>query len=671
MARIAILKKSKLNESRGKLNHQVTTAGEHMSQEVAIQKPSAYQRLSMMFVRWRHYLPDIFASVASAYVSLFLRVDINGFFNYLSVLSLYLPVFILIRFSLSYYFGIYDIVWRFVSAADAIKLIRTNIFSTLAIIVFAVFIDLGNLPRSYFVIDLFLVTGMMAGFRLSRRIIHENKYRSDFEEFGRRTLIFGAGTDGISLARRIRNHPSYGYHLFGFIDDNPEYRGRLIDGIKVIGNQDDLKRIMVAEQIQELIISTQLDGKTLRKILAICRECNIRPRMYSSIADKRMGASVFQMTRELDLADLLSRPRREMDQTPVREFISGKTILVTGAGGSIGSELCRQIYQMNPAHLLILDNSELNLYSIDKELRVSHSESSLVVPLLIDMKDKESLRGVFERYAPDVVIHAAAYKHVHLVEANPFSAILNNIGGTANLISLSQEFSVEDFVLISSDKAVNPGGVMGATKRVCELLIHEAGQNSGGRYCAVRFGNVLGSSGSLIPILKKQIENGEPVTITHEDMTRYFMLIPEAVGLVLRAATIAQPGEIAILKMGEPVRIVDVARNLIALMGKKEEDVPIVFTGIRPGEKLFEELYLTGNEINTSHEDILVLPGAGLLPSQRALLVGEVPRIVDQLLRLAEKRDKTALSELQLLVKGHLPEFIRSDFATEPSLPNQ
>jgi len=339
-----------------------------------------------------------------------------------------------------------------------------------------------------------------------------------------------------------------------------------------------------------------------------------------------------------------------MDLSDLRALVHGRRVLVTGAGGSIGSEICKQVMSLGPSKLLLLDHSEFNLYQADQALRISSIDASVVVPLLIDIKDYDSLHRVVAEQLPEIVFHAAAYKHVHLVEMNACSSILNNVLGTWNLLRACEAVQAKTFVQISTDKAVNPGGIMGATKRVCELLVTEVGHRTGWRYCSVRFGNVLGSSGSLIPLLSKQIQNNEPVTITHPEMTRYFMLIPEAVSLVLRAATIGKPGEIAILKMGDPVRIVDIARSLIALMGKTKEEVPIVFTGIRPGEKMFEELYMCGNEIKTSDPDVLILPeGDGSHLDSQVL-----SQRIQRMLELCRYGSRDGILELNEIIRPHL-----------------
>lgn len=355
---------------------------------------------------------------------------------------------------------------------------------------------------------------------------------------------------------------------------------------------------------------------------------------------------------EPKLEELLNRPPIEVDLTDVSHQLSNQVVLVTGGGGSIGSELCRQIIKMRPQTLLILDHSELNLYMIDCELKEMKSDVPVKI-ILADIKDMKAVKNVFDTYKPSFVYHAAAYKHVHLVENNPYVSIINNIVGTRNLVDCSLNADVDTFVMISTDKAVNPSSVMGSTKRVCELVVTEAATKTQKRFCSVRFGNVLGSSGSLIPLLKKQVYAGGPVTITHPDMTRYFMLIPEAVRLVLKAGSISTPGDVNILKMGEPVKIVDIAKKVITLMGRTEEEIPIAFVGMRPGEKLYEELYLVGNETETRHKDIMVLPNGDSVydPSQFDNM--DLRTVVASLVNYSIENNEKALVILNRLVFMH------------------
>jgi FlaA1/EpsC-like NDP-sugar epimerase len=609
--------------------------------------PTNVRNGPMKFVRklnYRHLLPDLFIMAFSLYGSLFLRVDMNGLMQHLPTLNRLLPIFIFLRVATFIATGVYDIIWRYMSLEDTFKLLKGILISSLLIVAATYFIDIGRLPRSVFFIDSMLITLGLAGIRMARRLLFDHSHDKQVRETGRRTLIIGASHNGRTLANRFTTDHYLGYRLLGFIDDDPEKVSRVIGGVKVLGNMSTLPHILRQYSIQEVIVAiTKPPGDLLRSLVEITKPFKIKPRMTSGA--ETSTTSPLQLLRPLELQDLLSRTPKDMNLASVRDLLEGRRVLITGAGGSIGSELARQIFRCNPSRLLLMDHSEFNLFEIDRELRTSN-DMELIVPLLVDIKDKTALEAAMKEFNPEVVFHAAAYKHVHLVEANPNSAILNNILGTRNLLELCEKHGVQGFVMISTDKAVNPAGVMGATKRACELLVTDVGERTGKRYCSVRFGNVLGSSGSLIPLLQKQITNGEPVTVTHPDMTRYFMLIPEAVALVLKAATMAKPGDITLLRMGEPVKIVEIARSLITLMGKTEEESPIVFTGIRPGEKMFEELYITGNEINTEHPDVLIVPGG-----DRSAKNQVVP-IIDAIIRHAQTGSKEAVFTLNALVKS-------------------
>jgi FlaA1/EpsC-like NDP-sugar epimerase len=440
--------------------------------------------------------------------------------------------------------------------------------------------------------------------------------------------------------------------VVGFLDDDRKKLGMNIGGIKVLGGLADLQQVLTTFRIEELVIAMiNAPGSVLTEILQQAQPLRIQPRMMGQVRSGVQSRGPLALLRPLELGDLLKRKPRTMDLEPLQKLIQGRRVLVTGAGGSIGSEISRQVMSFGPSKLLLLDHSELNLFEIDQKLRDSPGDTHQVVPLLADLKDGEAIGRIFQQHMPEIVFHAAAYKHVHLVELNPLSAILNNIQSMKNLLDCCERTSVESFVLISSDKAVNPVGVMGSTKRVCELMVAEAGRRTQRRYCAVRFGNVLGSSGSLIPLLTRQIQAGQPITITHKDMTRYFMLIPEAVSLVLKASAIASPGDVTILRMGDPIKVVDIAKNLIMLMGKTESDVPIVFTGLRPGEKMFEELYFSGDEIQTTDPDILIVPACeSEMDEHRGKLL--VATIADMILR-ARSGDPSALLLLSGLVKQY------------------
>jgi len=604
-------------------------------------------------VSLKHVSVDLLILLVSLYFALYLRVGYERFFAYASILHVFLPAIVFVRLACMIAFGCYSVMWRYISTVDAYRLVQAIAVSTAIIIAFTFFLpfDIARLPRSVYIIDALLAASGLMGARLYRRLLYEGKANRQTRS-GKRTLIYGAGENGRLLAHRFRSDAGLNTNVVGFIDDDPKKASLVIQGTAVLGDRKQISHVIEKFQISELIVAIpDLRGEILRELVMATRPFNIKPRIVTKLHD--VGKRVMEIYRDIDLADLLNRQPASIDLTSVRKMIKGKRILVTGAGGSIGSELARQVMSHEPGRLLLLDHSEFNLYEIDKELRLSTHDMQRVVPLLIDLKDQDSLSAALREFSPQVVFHAAAYKHVHLVEANPYSAILNNVWGTKVLLDLSREVGVESFIMISTDKAVNPAGIMGATKRVCELLVTAMALNTGRLYSSVRFGNVLGSSGSLIPLLKDQIQAGGPVTVTHPEMTRFFMLIPEAVSLVLKGATISRPGDINVLRMGEPVRIVDVARNLMALMGRSENEVPIVFTGLRPGEKMFEELYIRGDELQTEHPDILTVPlGDSSLASNESELE-RLENTVAQMIDLAKAGQKEAIYCLNSLVQSN------------------
>lgn len=576
------------------------------------------------------------------------------FSSYVTTLNRYLPLFVLIRLGCFVFCGVYDIMWRYISVNDTVKLARGVAASVVLLISTSYLLDFGHVPRAVFFIDAFVISILAGGLRVGRRLVFEKTFRKVLQKNGKLTLIYGAGQNGRTLVNRFATDERLQMHVLGFIDDDPRKIGRTIAGFKVLTNRQGLRAILHAFPIKEIVITvSEMSGQVMREVVQISHDFKIKPRIMIGNADelaKKRGK--VDLVRQVDLPDLLNRPQHPVsDLEKIATLLEGKRVLITGAGGSIGSEIARQVFRCKPNKLLLLDHSEFNLYQIDTELRALPLAESIVVPLLADIKERAVLEQRMLEFRPQIVLHAAAYKHVHLVESNPNAAILNNIEGTIQLLDICESIGVEVFMMISSDKAVNPAGVMGATKRVCELLVTEAGQRTSRRYSSVRFGNVLGSSGSLIPLLQKQIENGEAVTITHQDVCRYFMLIPEAVSLVLRAAALAKPGDICVLRMGEPIKIVDVAKSLILLMGRDPDEVPIVFTGLRPGEKMFEELYLTGNEHSTEHPDILILPHG----DQEKETGGVASTIRDQALDLiacARGDDQNVAEKIRRLVRS-------------------
>ncbi|MGE0526233.1 MAG: polysaccharide biosynthesis protein [Bdellovibrionales bacterium] len=627
--------------------------------------PNILKRYSPRRFSWKHLMIDAVLIVASLFASLWLRLGEAQIDQHIHTLYQLAAGFVVIRLLVFLGFGVYQSLWRYISAHDASRLIlAVGLSVPLMISVTYTFRDAGYLPRSFFIIDALVCTALLLGIRLARRQVFEMQMRPQKGQVSLgKLVIYGAGQNGRLLAQRLLSDPHRDRDLLGFIDDDPEKRDRRIQGLPVLGGHADMENVLERAGCTELVVAiTDPPASLMRDLVLLGRKLNIRIQRIAHFDAAQILSRTEALYRQIELKDLLKRPSSQVDLPSVKGMITDKIVLVTGAGGSIGSELCRQIARLSPAKLLLLDHSEFNLYEIDRELRPSPQDFSHIIPLLVDIKDRYSLENVFRQYRPQVVFHAAAYKHVHLVEANIASAVLNNILGTWNLLDLCErsageriadlEHSVERFVMISSDKAVNPVGAMGATKRVCELLTSLVGFRTQRLYSSVRFGNVLGSSGSLIPLLRKQIEEGGPVTLTHPDMTRYFMLIPEAVSLVLMSATLSQPGDINVLKMGEPIRILELARSLMALMGKSEEEIGIVFTGVRPGEKMYEELYLTGDELTTRHPDILTVPRGDLALSEPQVRHADLLSDVKRLLRMAEQGDPQLLETLKDMAQG-------------------
>ena len=562
-----------------------------------------------------HVAIDATLLTLSLYASLYIRLGEAHLDQHLSTLNKLAALLVLTRLLTFLAFGVYTCLWRYVSTGDAARLGLAVITSVPFLVsVTYLFENFGYLPRTFFVIDALVAGAFLTGVRLARRQLFERRMRpaKGAASLGK-LIIYGAGQNGRLLAQRLMSDPARDRDVLGFIDDDPSKRGKVIHRLPVLGHHDDLEAILESSGCTELVVAiTAPPAELMRELIVLGRRLHVRIQRIAHL-DQASGRGE-ALYRQIELKDLLNRASTEIDLPSIKSLIQGEVVLVTGAGGSIGAELSRQIARFSPRRLLLLDHSEFNLYEIDLELRPATQDYDVIIPLLVDIKDEASLGHVFSRWQPTVVFHAAAYKHVHLVEANVAPAVLNNVGGTLNLLKLCETVGVKRFVMISTDKAVNPAGAMGATKRVCERLTSAQGQRLGLPYSSVRFGNVLGSSGSLIPLLRKQIEDGGPVTLTHPDMTRYFMLIPEAVALVLMSATLSEPGDINVLKMGDPIRILDLARSLLAMMGKDEDEIAIAFTGVRPGEKMFEELYLTGSELTTRHPDILTVPPGPAVP---------------------------------------------------------
>ena len=552
-------------------------------------------------------IDSIFVALA-LFLALVLRFegDLSGQYAQFVRHALYLlPYYIILTLTFMYIFRLYHRMWQYASIGELYGILKATTTSSVLMVLCIYTIDLPHLPRSVYILTWLLISGFIGGSRLGWRLLRDYIIKQKNSQ-GKNTLIIGAGDGGAMVARELLNNSSLNLTPVGFIDDSPFKQNLTVYGVPVLGRRRDIPRIVKEYQIEEIIIAIpSASGRTIREIMDICRQTQARVRIFQGTNE--LFADKYDF-REIQLEDLLRREPVQLNLNKISGYIQDKTILVSGAGGSIGSELCRQISRFSPEALVLVEYSENNLFQIELELREVFPDLT-IHPELVDIKDRDRLQKVFKQYQPQVVFHAAAFKHVPMMERHPHSALRNNVVGTKNLAELSDQYRVETFIFISTDKAVQPTSVMGATKRIGEMIIQEMNQKSHTKFDAVRFGNVLGSSGSVIPIFEKQIKKGGPVTVTDAEMTRYFMTIPEAVQLVIQAGAMAQGGEIFVLDMGEPVKIIDLATDLIRLHGlEPDKDIKIEITGIRPGEKLYEELFTADEKMATTYHDrILVL----------------------------------------------------------------
>ena len=499
----------------------------------------------------------------------------------------------------SYFLNLYWRDWEYASVYEVITVVKcvsaAVIVSTIAGIVW-----FKTLVTWQFVVVLWLLlVCAVGGVRLSMRIFREYFVDSVVMENAKPTLIVGAGAAGTLLVRQMLMHPKMRMMPVAFVDDDQEKQRKDIYGVRILGTTKDIEKIVQHMGITKVVIAMpSLPNKKLNEVYDVARKTGAECVILPNIDEVMSGNLHVQQLRNVEIEDLLGRDPVELDQTLIEKQLRGKRILVTGAGGSIGSEICRQVSSFRPKELIILGHGENSIYQLNMELLGKYAEHFRITPVIADVQDRKRIFEVMEKYRPDVVYHAAAHKHVPLMEINPREAVKNNILGTRNVAEAANHAKVKTFVMISTDKAVNPPNIMGATKRLCEMIVQDmATKSDSTKYVAVRFGNVLGSRGSVIPLFKKQIAKGGPITVTHPDIVRYFMTIPEAAQLVIQAGSLARGGEIFVLDMGKPVRIVDLAKNLIRLSGYSEDDIEIKFTGLRPGEKMYEEL-LNEGEIN-------------------------------------------------------------------------
>lgn len=499
----------------------------------------------------------------------------------------------------SYFFNLYWRDWEYASVYEVITVVKcvsaTVIVSTISGLAF---FD-TKVTWQFLIVCWLLLVISIGGVRLSMRVFREFFADSSVMENAKPTLIVGAGAAGTLLVRQMLMHPAMRMDPIAFVDDDPDKLRKDIYGVRILGAIKDIERIVDTMGITKVVIAMpSLPIKKLNEVYDVARKTGAECVILPNIDDVMSGNLHVQQLRNVEIEDLLGRDPVHLDQTMIEKQLRGKKILVTGAGGSIGSEICRQVAKFKPKEIVILGHGENSIYQLNMELVGKYSQHFTITPVIADVQDRKRIFEVMDKYKPDVVYHAAAHKHVPLMELNPREAVKNNILGTRNVAEAASHARVKAFVMVSTDKAVNPPNIMGATKRLCEMIVQDmATRSEYTKFVAVRFGNVLGSRGSVIPLFKKQIAEGGPITVTHPDIVRYFMTIPEAAQLVIQAGALARGGEIFVLDMGQPVKIVDLAKNLIRLSGYDEGDIEIKFTGLRPGEKMYEEL-LNEGEVN-------------------------------------------------------------------------
>lgn len=595
----------------------------------------------------------------------------------LQQIQMVLPYLVPFKLAIFFASGLYRGMWRYTGLRDIWRLAQASFFSTIVIVAVGLFLlDLRNFSRAVFLLDGVLTFLLAGGLRIGIRFYFttriELKTNSRFypsqmrgqKNEGKRVLIIGAGDAGEKMLREIFDNPQLRYQVVGFLDDDARKHGCSMHGVPVLGSVPELPKIVEKHDVQEIFIAIpSATGSQMRRTLEICKNGDVPYKTLPGIGDIMEGRVSIKALRDVNYADLLGRPLVQLDMAGIQYYLRDRRVLVTGPGGSIGSELCRQIVRFEPQTLILADMSEANLFHIQTELsqEINHNAFQAILGMV---QDRSLMEEIFQKYCPHVVFHAAAYKHVPMLERNPWEAVWNNILGSQVTMEMALKYGTERFLLVSTDKAAAPINVMGASKRACELFLQSL-QGSRTRFMGVRFGNVLGSSGSVIPLFRRQIERGGPLTVTHPQVTRYFMTIPEAAQLILQAGAMGEGGEIFILEMGTPVKIVDMARDLIRLSGKEPgKDIEIVFTGLRDGEKLYEDLISQGEEtVGSKHEKIMLLRPDGNWNGFKSSteLHQWIKRRLEELYQLARQHDAWAVKQkLHEIVPEYTPQLTDS-----------
>ena len=594
---------------------------------------------------------DILCIIAASFLALLTRFEFDFHQippEFLKVIYEYGPFIIVVTLIIFTFFHVYSSLWEYAGIEEVFSLIAACLLSAVAKIVVISF-TWSTMPRSWYVLDTMYLMILIGATRVSYRLIRLRRQNRKFPWVKRKkVMIIGGGEAGRTMITEIQNSKYLDQKVACIIDDDPKKIGRYIKGIKVVGNRDSIKKNVKRYNIQQIILTIpSVNSARIRPIVEIGQDTNCELMILPGVYQLVTGEVKASKLRPVKIEDLLGRDEVHINLNEIMDYVSGKVIMVTGGGGSIGSELCRQIAEHRPKQLIIFDIYENNAYDIQQELVRKHPELDLVV-LIGSVRDENRIDSIFEQYHPEIIYHAAAHKHVPLMEDSPNEAIKNNVLGTYNMVKMADKWNVKRFVQISTDKAVNPTNIMGASKRICEMIIQTYNKESNTEYVAVRFGNVLGSNGSVIPLFKKQIAEGGPVTVTHPEIIRYFMTIPEAVSLVLQAGAYAKGGEIFVLDMGDPVKILDLAKNMIRLSGYKvDQDIKIEFTGLRPGEKLFEEL---------------LMDEEGMTDTPNKLIHIGHPIDVDEVklfhaLRVLEQAAQSETDDMRLIVESIVPTY--------------
>jgi FlaA1/EpsC-like NDP-sugar epimerase len=610
---------------------------------------------------------DIFLTIASVVGAFALRLDVN-FYAYITAVYWMVGISLVVKLSIYYFFGLYRRLWAYASINELLLIVMAVSAASIAfsaIMMTLLITRLLNFPRMVLLIDWLLSLTGVGGFRFSLRLISETRSANakPHARKAHKVLVIGAGDAGALVVREMQRNPQLGLHPIGYLDDDPAKLKHQIHGVPVIGKLNDLGRALNNRPVDEVIIAIpSTGGKIIRMVTDVCRLKGIPFRTMPGLYELIGGKVSVNRLREVDITDLLRREPAQIQNELIGAALTGKRILVTGAGGSIGREICRQVARWGPQALILLGHGENSIFEAMLELQEDFP-SLPIQPVIADIRDVPRLTAIFNSFHPQVVFHTAAHKHVPLMESNIEEAISNNVIGTRNVCQAAVTADTERLVLISTDKAVRPVNVMGATKRLAEMIVLEAAHRTGRAFSVVRFGNVLGSRGSVVPLFKRQIAHGGPITITHPDMKRYFMTIPEAVYLVLQASAMGNGGEVFLLNMGQQVRILDLAEDLIRLSGLEPgRDIEIVFTGIRPGEKLSEDLWEQGTEYQkTAHPDIF------RVEAEESNIPSGLSRTIDELNHLSLESETSAIVALldETIPEGR----IRSNPALEVDSP--